>query len=181
MPSIIGIVGAPLFGSVLNTASVGPARVRSGGNMGAVVVRDEVALGTDYPCQARITAFGGSGTEVPTEGNAVQRVDVASITCAVYDLGSLADLIANSESPATNIGTSMLTVAGSISDTLIVDDLWSRWGRPIDTIGRNFLFTVPSVMFTEQHIYRITFALTLGDGLMVSWAHELEAKSLAAV
>jgi hypothetical protein len=123
-----------------------------------IAPRTEGWIGQPADCEARLTARDGTGAAVPGEGATLAPADVASITCAVYDL--------DSASWTTPVATP--TVPLSAMSALVVDGDWD------DAYGRNFVFTVAGATFSiPHHRYQIQFILTLtGSGNTLEWAHE---------
>lgn len=116
------------------------------------------APGNDAAFQARLVSLDATGTAVDEEGNAIKQSDLSALTCTLYDL--------DSGTPTT--GTSItITIAGAISNTLVNDNYWTR-----DTVGRNFIFTVPGANFSaSNHRFHVVFQATTTGGRILRWAH----------
>ena len=107
---------------------------------------------------ARMTARDGSGaaTGVAGEGNWLQQADLASITCAVFDM---------SDSGTAAIATPTVTISSAIINTPVTSTaIWCR-----DSVGYNFLHDLPPTAFpTGGHVYRIEYKFTTTGGA-VGW------------
>ena len=124
-----------------------------------VIATSVGAAGEDWFNQARITAYGATGTAVDEEGPAVNQADCSSLSYALYDVTADMSVI----NPST-----ALTVASQISNSLTDDDVWT-----LDTTGRNFLHNIAGSLLTKHnHRYRAVYTLTLTGGAIKKWAHE---------
>lgn len=119
----------------------------------------------------RLSAFEDSGPIlmariVGSDGAAILRAGITSITYTVYDISQL--------SP-TNIATgSPLTVANVIYDTLQTEDIWTA-----DSTGYNFEYAVDAdELPTGGGIYRFEFIVTPTSGQPIVVVFEIEAKKL---
>ena len=104
------------------------------------------AAGSDVTFQDRIVAANGTGTAVAGEGNAIKKVDCSTLTCSVLDMGPTPLAKGTIAATGTVISTPSITISGAISDTLLADNIWSKDGVAIDSIGRNFTHQVPGLI-----------------------------------
>jgi hypothetical protein len=131
-----------------------------------ILSRDIGAAGSPCVCQARIVAPDATGAGVTNEGNAVQAADVSTISCTVYDV--------TPPTPATISASPTITTAAITA--LTADNQWSRFGVPIDSTGRNFLFTVPGTAFpignrTYWAVFKIVLTGATGSTLWLTFEH----------
>lgn len=136
-----------------------------------IVEHSEGPVGVEANFQARIVSKVGTGTDISStppgpEGKAIVQADVSTIACAVYDLSS--------STPTVVVATPTISIAGSISNSLTVDSIWSHEHEAIDATGRNFLHTVAGSVFAiANHVYRVcyTIVLTNGSTIRFGWDH----------
>lgn len=111
-----------------------------------------------YSILSRLTSLNGSGTAVHRrEGNLIQQVDVASITCKVYNLG----VDRNAES-GTEVGSApTVVVSTSIYDTLQT----LGWPTEDDYAGYNFRHDLSAAYAPEANVwYLVEYKVTLTSG-----------------
>lgn len=95
----------------------------------------------------------GSASPEAGEGLLYLKIDVASITCAVYDL--------TGTTPGTPVVSPTVTVASAVYDTLqTADNLWS-----MDSHGYNFRHELPTTAFpTADHTYLVRYTVVSTGG-----------------
>ena len=130
-------------------------------------------IGNNNTFQARLVAKAGSGATVANEGIAITAADVSAIACAVWYSADL------ETTPATQVDSPAID-SSAISSSLVADNIWTQFGRPVDSIGRNFLHTVAGSVFANVGTYRVVYAITLTDAdeTTMTWAHEVDCQSL---
>lgn len=110
---------------------------------------------------ARLAGISGSGdaTGVAGEGNWIQRANIASATCKVFDL--------DGTDPGTPIAEPTVTVADSVLD-VPATDIWT-----VDATGYNFQHTLgPEHFPTGNHRYAVEYRFELTDGKVFHGSYE---------
>ena len=121
----------------------------------------KVDEGGTFSILARVTALQGTGVQVlPEEGSCLKQVDLASIVCKVFDLGSNPDATAGiliTPSPT-------VSAAANVFDSLQING----WLTREDSSGYNFRHDVSATYVQlPDEWYLIEYKFTLTGGSIV--------------